>query len=257
MTSGARLDRWLHWPSIGHRAPVRLFCVPYAGGRAAAYAPWPVALAPDVQVCAIELPGRGMRWGEAAITRMSVLLELLADAIEPHLDRPFAVFGHSLGALIAFELVATLERRGARAPSLLIVSGSPPPGIRATRRMLHDLADDELVAALRDLNGTPREVLENEELMSLMLPMLRADFALSETHQVRPDASVAVPMLALGGDRDPHAPCRGIEAWRRHTSGAFATYVLAGDHFFIHSAHDAMLAVVRRTLAEHAAVRVA
>jgi medium-chain acyl-[acyl-carrier-protein] hydrolase len=224
---------WLLRPQPRPRAAVRLFCLAHAGGSAWMYRGWPALVPEGVEVCAVQLPGHGNRVGEPGIAEFAPLLAQLAKAIEPELDRPFALFGHSLGALLAFELarwsVETLEQ----APVQLFVSGHNAPHLPETEDGLTGLDDAAVIERLRALGCTPAAVLENGELMELMLPAIRADFAVCESYAHRAGPPLPCPLSALAGTDDPRTDRAGVEAWRRHTSGPFAVRWFPGDHFFV------------------------
>jgi medium-chain acyl-[acyl-carrier-protein] hydrolase len=247
-TSASPADRWLPTVRPWSRAGLRLFCLPYAGGGASVYREWAGALGDSVEVCPVQLPGREARFGEPAFTRIGPLVEALADALGPHLDRPFALFGHSLGALVAFELARRLRRSGRPGPSHLFVSGCRAPQVRRAERLVHTLPDAAFRQELRRLGGTPAELLANDELMDLVLPTLRADFALCETYEYADGFPLPCPVTALGGRDDGAIGRDDLEAWRVHTTARFAAHVLPGDHFFVRSARARVLAEIRRAL---------
>jgi medium-chain acyl-[acyl-carrier-protein] hydrolase len=239
------------WLEIAHplRAPrLRLFCFPYAGGSAALYQRWPAAFAPDVEVCAVQLPGRGPRLHEPALRHLNQVLDALEVELDPYLNRPFALFGHSMGALTAFELARRLRARGGPQPLALIVSGRSAPQFVSSRAPLHGLPDEQLWAELRKLNGTPDTVLRNRGLMEMLGPTLRADFALCETWSHLPEAPLAVPLLALGGLEDATVSPAALEGWRSHITRAFSQRLLPGDHFFLQSAESQVVGLVARAL---------
>ncbi|MFJ2743711.1 thioesterase II family protein [Streptomyces sp. NPDC087440] len=240
---------WFARTEPRNEAGVRLFCLPYAGGSSTAYRAWS-GLTPDrVQVHPLELPGRGTRWGETPIGRMPLMTEALADALSGHLDRPYALFGHSMGALIAFELTRTLRARGLPLPAHLFVSGSEAPDLPRTRRPIHAAPDSEVVEELRFLGGTPAELLEDPALMKLVLPALRADFSLLETYRYHVQAPLPVPLTVFGGDRDPLVVAGQLHRWLRQTNTAGRLEILPGEHFFLHDAVAKVLATVTEDLA--------
>lgn len=246
-TSVSRADRWLAagpWP----RAGFRLFCFAHAGGGASLFREWNGALGDRVGVCPIQLPGRESRFREPAFTRLGPLVEALVEALSPHLDRPFALFGHSLGALVAFELARRLRREGLFEPSQLIVSGSRAPQLPRTEPDVHRLSDAAFRAELRRLDGTPVELLENDELMDLLLPSLRADFALFETYAYTAGSPLSCPISALGGRDDPTVEHAELEAWRAQTTGRFRLRIFPGNHFFVRSGRALVLEELRHTL---------
>ncbi|MEV2240429.1 alpha/beta fold hydrolase [Micromonospora sp. NPDC049891] len=212
-------------------AAARLVCLPYAGGAAAAYRMWDQLAPGCVEVCPVELPGRGVRMGEEPYRRLAPLVRALADALEPLLDRPYALFGHSMGGLVAFELARLLRRRGQPEPVHLFVSASPSPDRRSGATM-HDASDAELKARLHALNGTPPEVLENEELMGLALPVIRADFAVLETYEFVDEPPLETPLTVFGGIDDLTVRPADLVGWRDHAI-TVDLRMLPGDHFFI------------------------
>jgi medium-chain acyl-[acyl-carrier-protein] hydrolase len=246
---------WLIPGRPGVNLSLRLFCFPYAGGGAVIYRRWAESLPRSVEVLAVQPPGRGNRMREAPLLRVSAIVEALAAEVVPYLDRPFAFFGHSLGALVAFELARRLRRERGVEPARLFVSGRRAPHVSSDDGVTHDLPATEFIAELRRLKGTPPEVLEHEELMELMIPLLRADFEVCETYEFEPGPPLACPVTAFGGIEDRDVTREHIAAWREHTTGPFLMRMLPGDHFFIHSAEATLLQVVARELHELTAAR--
>ena len=240
--------RWLAGAVPDPGADVRLFCLPYAGGSAAAFRPWRALSMPALDVCPLELPGRGTRLREQPFRRLGPLVTDLADALDPLLDRPFALFGHSMGALVAFELARTLRERGRPAPVQLLVSAAAPPHTPPSRPLLHCADDHRLRERLRELNGTPQELLDNEDLMALMLPVLRADFAVLETYEYREQTPLPVPMTVFGGTSDPVVATSSLGGWRAHTGREVRLRLFPGDHFFLHGARRQLLGEIHAAL---------
>lgn len=238
--------RWIVRAQPRPAARLRLLCLPHAGGGAAAYHDWSAALPGDVEVCAVRPPGRESRLGERPIAELAPLLDALAGAVRPLLDRPVALFGHSLGALVAFELARQLQREGAP-PRHLFVSGRQPPNVRTASPPIHHLPDAAFLAELYRLNGVPAGV--SPELLEMMLPALRADFAVDEGYVYRDEAPLRCPLTAFGGTDDALVAEEQVAAWRPHTRGRFAARMFPGDHFFPRSARDALLAAVAAGLA--------
>jgi len=228
---------------------LRLFCFPYAGGGASVYRKWPSSLPADVQLLAAQLPGREARFVEPPLRDIQSVLGHLVAAIEPILDRPFVFFGHSLGALIAYELAKLLRSLGLRMPEHLFLSGRRAPSIPIGRRSFHDLPDDELIQEIRALSGTSEGVLENGELMKLVLPTLRADFAIHDTYRYREEAALDVPFSIFGGLDDIATSRENLFAWQTMTNRGAQLILFQGGHFFIDEARDEVLAAVERTLA--------
>jgi medium-chain acyl-[acyl-carrier-protein] hydrolase len=241
---------WLGRPAPNPEAALRLFCFPYAGGTSLIYRAWPKLLPRAIEVCAVQLPGRGERLSEPAYTNIADLVRALADALLLRLDKPFALFGHSMGALISFELARELRRRAAPPPLHLFVSGRRAPQIERSRPPTYDLPDEEFLLDLRRLNGTPLEVLEHPELMRLLLPLLRADFAVCQTYVYSPEPPLDCPITAFGGLHDGGVPREHVEAWREQTAAAFSVRMLPGDHFFLRTQQHPLLDILSRRLGQ-------
>ncbi len=227
---------WFSVPSPNPRARVTLFCVPYAGSGASCYHPWARALSGQpIEMRAVQLPGRENRLREAPFCAMAPLVLALADRIEPFLDRPYGLFGHSMGALVAFELARELSRRGEPAPVRLFASGANAPHVPSEEEPLHQLPDDELVHAVSGrYDGIPRQVLEHRELLELVLPALRADLTLIETYAFRDGVRLQCGISAFAGDQDRHVTPAKLASWRDVTDGPFSSALFAGDHFYLH-----------------------
>lgn len=172
---------------------------------------------------------------------MPPLVTQLAAEITRHADLPFAFFGHSLGALVAFETARHLQAAGDPLPQLLVASGCDAPPYRSPSRDLHRMADRELTAALRDYNGTPPEVLGNRELMTLLLPMIRADFSLVETYAYRQGPILPVPISVFAGRRDDASHIAHVDRWEDESDGPFTLHWFEGDHFFVQSEQESVL----------------
>lgn len=227
-----------------------MFCFPYAGGGASVYRGWGASLPNDLEVCPVQIPGRESRLREPAFTNLKVMVPAVADALAPYLDLPFVFFGHSMGAEISFELARELRRRGRPQPLHLFVSGRRAPHLPAREEPIHALPDPEFLAKIRELNGTPEEVLQHEELMKLLLPILRADFSVNETYEYTEEEPLQAGISAFGGIGDKDVLREDVEAWRQHTRGRFRARMFPGDHFFIHGNKDLVLEAVARDLAE-------
>jgi surfactin synthase thioesterase subunit len=183
----------------------------------------------------VQLPGREARFNEPLVRSCAEVVDALAAALAPLGERPLALFGHSMGALVAFELARRLEQKPGFNVLVLFASGRHAPHVDPDREQWHDLPDDKFLETIRRLNGTPAEVLENQELMNLMLPILRADLTIDETHRLEPNPPLRCALLALGGRNDSMTPPRDIEAWRQYTVGPFRAAFCDGGHFFVQS----------------------
>ncbi len=233
-------------------ARLRLFCLPFAGGGTVPFRSWPAALPPEVEAFAVCPPGREHRIDERPVARLDAMVASLVAEMGPWLDRPYALYGHSLGALVAFELARALRASGAE-PALLAVGARSAPDTPVSARM-SDLPDDRFVATLAArYNGIPQAVLDEPELLALFLPALRADFALLESYEFRDGARLGCPLVAFEGAGDRVASGPDVLRWREHTDGAFAHRVVEGGHFFITQGRAAFLAALSGELAAVAA----
>ena len=233
--------RWFRTLRPNGRARLRLFCLPYAGGAAAVFQGWPDLLPMEVEVCALELPGRGARLLETPHRSCEALVRDLADALSARCDRPYVLFGHSLGALLAFELVRELRRRSRALPRRLIVAGAPAPDCPPREQRLHELSDRDFVAAIRELGGTPSAVLDDAELMSLLLPGLRADFEILAHYRFAEETALELPIAAFGGLHDPLVRTDDVEGWLRHTRTESSVSLVPGGHFFLNTHPQSLL----------------
>lgn len=240
MRSDIKPGAWLPFAQRGDAA-VRLFCLPHAGGSASIYRAWVEDTA--LAIHPIQPPGRDARIREPAYTRVADYVADLVHAIAPHLDRPYALFGHSLGAIVAFELARALRRRGDALPRRLFVSGAPAP--RVTRPHLHDLPEPALIAELARMGGTHPEILAHRELLDMVLPTMRADLEASDTYVYAPEPALSCPITALVGTHDPFASAADAAGWADETSGGFVLHEVPGDHFFIDTAALSVRALVR------------
>ena len=241
---------WLTCNNSNPRATLRLLCLPYAGGSAQIFRSWPELLPKTVEVCPVQLPGRGNRIREPAFTNLPSLVETLARVLLPHLDRPFALFGHSMGATIGFELARYLRKELRLEPVHLFVSGSPAPQLASVNPPNYDLPEPEFIEKLRQLNGTPQEVLENPGLMELMVALLRADFELIQTYVYKNDVPLDCRLTAFGGLLDPEVNREQLDAWREQTTTPFSMRMFPGDHFFLHGSQKFVLQAISSAIAQ-------
>jgi surfactin synthase thioesterase subunit len=203
---------------------------------------------PAIEICPVQLPGRERRLRERPFTAMEPLVAALAEALVPLLDRPFAFFGHSLGAWVGFELARYLRATSGPQPVQLFVAGSRAPHLPFAAPSLHDLPHEEFVAALGRLGGTPKEVLRDPELMALFEPVLRADFAIADSYTFRCEEPLACPISAFGGMADTLATPTSIAAWSALSRGRFRQRIVPGGHFFIREERAMVLAGIHNDL---------
>jgi medium-chain acyl-[acyl-carrier-protein] hydrolase len=190
---------------------------------------------------AIQLPGRGRRLGETPLNRLGQMVVAIADSVAFHSDVPFIFFGHSMGALIAFETARTLRRHFHCEPAWLYASGCRAPHIPRNDAPIHRLPDSDFVSKLRTLDGTPAEILESSEVLDLMLPALRADFEVIETYSYQHEVPLNCPISVFGGLSDSHVEHDQISEWRKHTAADFELHMLTGNHFFLHKSQEELL----------------
>ncbi len=232
------------------QARMRLFIFPYAGGAASAFRTWPDHLPADLEVCPVQLPGREKRIREPLFSNLSCLVKSLVPVLRPYMVVPFAFFGHSLGALIGFEMARELRRQGLDGPEHLFVSGRCAPQIPDPEPPLHELPDGRFIEGLRRYNGTPDAVLQHKELMGLLLPILRADFAMSETYTYTSEPPLDCPIIAFGGLEEKLLQPDHLAAWENQSTRTFHLHMFPGDHFFIHDYRDDLLQTISRVVNE-------
>ena len=239
---------WIARQPVRGERRLRMFCFPFAGGGAQIYRSYAQMLPEGVEVCAVQLPGRERRFGEPALTSVAETVTRMLAVMRQLVDVPYVIFGHSLGALTGFELVRGMRAAGLPLPLHLIVSGHRGPQLPDPDPPIHDLPDDEFIEELTMLNGTPAEVFESPELVELMLPLLRADFAAAETYRYADEQPLECPITAFGGDSDPLVSVSEIEGWRVQTTAAFDPHILEGDHFFFHQSQPKFLQILNNVL---------
>ena len=243
-------NRWLVCPQPNLSASARLFIFPYAGGAPSSFNKWAADFPNEIEISIVHYPGRGSRFNEPPIKELFVLAEEIANAIQSDLDKPFFFFGHSLGAVLAFEVA----RRITSQPQVLFVSAYGAPHIPNPNHPIHDLSDVEFIKSLQDLNGLPAEVVSNTELMDLLLPVLRADFEAIENYQyAHSEQRLRCPIIAFGGADDSHVDRTRLDAWAYHTNNDFRSKIFSGDHFFINTARRSVIdSIVTDIRAYHA-----
>lgn len=230
------------------RPRARVVCFPFAGGGPTAFSSWARALPEDIELVAAQLPGRGAALNEKPFRRLADVVDWITPELEELCELPCAFFGHSLGALLAFELTRVLQKRGGRGPLHLFASGRRAPHLPIQRVPISHLPDDQFITAIRAFNGTPRVILDDPELMALFLPALRADLAIDESHRPMLGEPLACPLTALGGAQDPFVSHEQLRAWGSHARDAFECRVFQGDHFFIKPFEASVVAMILRAL---------
>jgi medium-chain acyl-[acyl-carrier-protein] hydrolase len=226
----------------------RLIGFHHAGGSASFFRTWSAALPAGLEIVGVQLPGREERLGEPPLRSVAQVVDELARHIGPLLDLPCSFFGHSMGAMLAFELTRALRRAGRATPQRLFVSGRWAPQLPDPSGPLSDLPRDEFIDEVRRLGGTPAEVLAHGELLELLLPTLRADFALCESYRYDNEAPLDTAVIAFAGLDDPGVTVASVQQWSVQTTAEFRARFLPGGHFFVNSARPELLAELSATL---------
>lgn len=244
------MSQWIvKWGPERVEPELRLFCFPYAGGGAAAFRLWPRLLPEWVEVCAIQPPGRGNRIRERPMSDLMGLVEAAGCEMSNLLDRPFAVFGHSMGAIVASEVCRKLEQSGGPVPLQLFVSARRPPRIPDPNPPLRQLSDADFIAEVnRRYDAVPAEIMAEPDVLALLLPGLRADIEALETHRSPDAAPMRTPIMALGGESDFLTPRSHLTAWRDETSGSWELRLFPGGHFYIDSMRREVVQEISRVL---------
>jgi len=248
MTTTPTFNSWVTCPKPNPQAKVRLFCFPYAGGGASAFRTWSNSLPDTVEVCPVELPGRGRQIKSVLFTQLKPLVSAIASILIPYLDKPFAFYGHSMGGLISFELTRLLRSEYGLTPFHLFISGRRAPQLPSTKPPIYALSEHELLAKLRRFDGTPNAVLEDPELLQLFLPILRADFAVVDTYVYNHEPPLNCPISVFGGLQDQEATHNELQAWLEQTTASFSLQMFNGGHFFINSEQAALLENIAQEL---------
>lgn len=230
------------------QARLRLFCFPYAGGGALVFRNWHTELPANVEIYPVQLPGRGNRLREQPFTNLFELAEAAATELLPYFDKPFAFFGHSMGATISFELIRALRRMNGPLPCHLFISGSRAPQIPDPHPPTYDLPDREFLHRLKELKGTPADVFENPELLQLVLPVVRADWTVCQTYMYSEEPPLDISITAYGGLHDEEVSREVLEDWAVQTKASFKIRMLPGDHFFLNTAKQLLFQMLNQDL---------
>ncbi|MFF2076330.1 thioesterase II family protein [Kitasatospora sp. NPDC058162] len=252
--SSSAVRRWLRRFHPAPHAPTRLVCLPHAGGSASFYFPFSQALSTSAEVLTVQYPGRQERYHEAGLTDLHAMADRIAEALEAETDgRPLALFGHSMGAMLAYEVACRVEDRGG-AVEVLFASGRRAPSCPHGLESVHTLTDEGLVAELGAMGGTDTELLTTPGMLRMVLPAIRSDYEAVETYRPRQRPPLRCPVQVLTGDSDPRVDLDQAAAWARHTVGPFDLRVLSGGHFYLTAHQAAVVDLVRQRLAEPTAL---
>ncbi|KUO17330.1 thioesterase II family protein [Streptomyces dysideae] len=239
-------SRWLRRFHTAEPGAVRLFVFPHAGGNASFFHPFSARLAPRAEVLVVQYPGRQERFHEPCVEDLHELADTVAAELTEWAEEPFALFGHSMGATLAFEVGSRLHAAGAR-PSALFVSGRRAPSVPAPGSV-HLASDEKLIADMKLLGGTDPRMLDNPELLAAILPAVRSDYVATETYRYRGVPPLDCPVTAFIGDVDPRVDAPMAQAWADHTTEGFRLHVLDGGHFFLVPHIDAIVETIATAL---------
>jgi len=244
-----KFNSWITCPAPNPGAKIRLFCLPFAGGGASAYRQWSKHFGSEIEVCPIQLPGRENRFSEPAITNAQQLAQQLANQLQMYANKPFAIYGHSMGALLTFELTRVLQRQGLPMPEALFLGAHRAPHRPPKRQPMHTLSDDAFIQKLQTFGGFPDEVLASKELVEFLLPTLRADFTLCDRYAFEvDDAPLECPLYLFAGEFDDEVQPEDMTDWQIHSAQQSQLHILPGGHFFLRSHLDQLVERMRHSL---------
>ena len=239
---------WFKFSKRNSPALFRLFCFPHAGSGAAIFHNWLEKFPPEIEICPIQLPGRENRLQEPPFTRLKPLIQTLIPLLEPYLELPFGFFGHSMGALISFELARELRRRNLLVPSYLFVSSCRAPQVPDFDLPTHKLPETKFLKALSSYKGIPEKILQDSELMQMYLPTLRADFEILETYFYTREIPLESDIYVFGGLEDAKVSRQQLADWQKQTQTNFSLQMFVGDHFFWREVEDEIINTITGTL---------
>lgn len=246
------MTRWLRCAFPVPAAAMRLVCLPYAGAGAATYAGWSVPGDLPVEVWAVQPPGRENRWGEEPARRAGPVVDAVVAELAPLLDRPVVLFGHSMGALLAFEVARRLRAQRHQEPAHLFLSAFRAADLPPWRPPASTLPDDALLRRVDEMMGPARNVVRDRNLLVAMIPTLRVDLELCETYTYVAQAPLAVPMTCFAAVDDPEVRVDEMAGWQRHTSGAFRLHTFTGGHLFLRDQEPEVLTRIATDIADAA-----
>jgi medium-chain acyl-[acyl-carrier-protein] hydrolase len=233
-------------------ASMRLFCFPHAGGGPLAFFGWQARLGPEIECITVQYPGRGQRMREIPKTEIASLAEEVTHGLQAKSDKPFAFYGHSFGAIVAFETAQHLRRQGCAGPQALYLGAVRPPQIPSPHPPLRRLPDAEFAAGVQArYGGIPEAILRDRDAMEVFLPPMRADFAAYETYIYQPEAPLAVPICVFAGEGDTAVDPQKLDRWREHTTGSFEQRTLPGGHFFMSVSAVLLSEILRDRITAH------
>jgi medium-chain acyl-[acyl-carrier-protein] hydrolase len=241
-------------PSSDPKTELRLFCFPYGGAGVSIFRDWYHALPKSIELCPVQLPGREERLSERPFTNMISLITELGEQLESYLDKPYAFFGHSMGALISFELTRYIRRSKLLQPTYVFASGCSAPQTLKTSSPIFELPNSEFIEKLRQMKGTSESIIQNSELMELLLPLIKADFELCETYKYNHEPPLELPFYVFGGLEDLSVSKDSLVAWCNQTTSRVQLKMFPGEHFFILNYQQPIIEIIRKTLSASLAV---
>lgn len=228
---------------------INLFCIPYAGGSAAIYNRWKPYLNDDIRLTPVELAGRGKRFKEPFCDSLEEMADDVCKIIKVGMDSPYALFGHSMGGALVYELACRIKREQGKEPIHIFISGRRPPHIINSGKLLHELPFDDFKEEILKLGGTPKELFENKELMNIFLPILRADYRIIENYKYKQDKIVmSCGLTVLAGEKDDESDPKYMIEWKKYTKSQFSFYIFNGGHFFLHDNIDKITDIINHEL---------
>jgi len=244
--------RWVHYRLPRPDPAIRLFCIPHAGAGASAFVAWRDGFPDWIEVCPVQLPGRENRYGEPLPDDIRTLAAVLAEALKPLLDRPVALFGHSMGAMIAYELAAHWAAEGGPVPRHLFLSGCLPPHRMERLNPPAGEEDAELLDLLRSYNGMDPALLGAEEFVRFILPVFRQDLRLVDSFARHPDRPpLSCPVTVCSGIADPIVDPELAAEWETYAGGGFQLRLFDGDHFYLRDGRDELIGHIRLCLSQY------
>lgn len=246
--------RWIGPVSKSSSSLVRLLCIPYAGAGASLFHSWQAELGSEIDVVPVLLPGRETRLQDRLVTSVDEMVAGIVGELHLVWDRPFAIFGHSMGGLIAYRTAQLLQNRSMPMPQQVFLSACEPHRARRDGPPDHELSDEDFVRVVGQMDGTPPELLANDELVSLVLPRLRADFAVVDSFRLANGSRIGIPITAMAGSEDERVTWDSVRQWSQHTAAGFTAHLLRGNHYFIADARDRLLRIIRDQLLPDARV---
>ena len=239
-------NTWITCPKPLPEARVRLFCLPFAGGGASIYRGWAKDLEPAIEVCPIQLPGRENRFSEKAHEHVQTLAPAIANQLQFYLDKPYLIYGHSMGALLAFEVLRILQQKGQAMPETAILGAHRAAHLPPKRQPMSTLDDASFLAKLTTFGGFPDEVLQSQELLQFVLPTLRADFALCDSYPFTPGPALDCPLALIAGRHDQEVNPQDMQPWQTHTLHPARLVTLDAGHFFLKTHPEAVFDLIKQ-----------